>query len=120
MAGRLMLARVQVDPAVLDLDARRATAGISVREMCRRAGANQSTWFKWKAGKFSPGLRQLRRLELAVGLGAPADEALTHREAVAAITGCAAAVTPLAYEAAIRAYFRLRQLAIPADMQEAD
>lgn len=45
-----------------DIEARAGLAGISMAEVCRRAGVAQSTFTRWKAGKTEPTLDIYRKL----------------------------------------------------------
>lgn len=45
-----------------DIEARARLAGLSLAELCRRAGIAQSTFTRWKAGTTEPTLSVYRRL----------------------------------------------------------
>ena len=49
-----------------DIEALAWKAGLSMAEVCRRAGLAQSTFTRWKAGKTEPTLDAYRRLYRAV------------------------------------------------------
>lgn len=42
-----------------------ADAGLSVRALCARAGVNQSTWTRWKAGSNTPNMSTWSRVQEA-------------------------------------------------------
>jgi predicted transcriptional regulator len=46
-----------------DLTQRARRAGLSMAEVCRRAGIAESTPSRWKAGTFEPRLSVLRKVE---------------------------------------------------------
>lgn len=45
-----------------DVEARARVAGLSIKEVCRRAGIAQSTFARWKAGTTSPRLDVCNRI----------------------------------------------------------
>lgn len=47
---------------VLDLERRARACGLTIREVCDRAGIYQSTWTRWKAGKNPANLGPLNRV----------------------------------------------------------
>jgi transcriptional regulator with XRE-family HTH domain len=64
-------------PALLSpiaIEALAAQAGLSMAEVCRRAGVAQSTFTRWKAGKTEPTLDVYRKLCAAVPLPAASTE----------------------------------------------
>lgn len=49
-----------------DVEAKLAGAGSNVAEMCRLAGIAQTTWGRWKRGKFHPSYRTQRKVTEAI------------------------------------------------------
>ncbi|MCW5697946.1 MAG: helix-turn-helix transcriptional regulator [Bauldia sp.] len=49
-----------------DIDARRASAGLTREAVCRRAGVNSETWRRTAKGRTQPNLRTLIKLDDAV------------------------------------------------------
>lgn len=52
-----------------DIEAEASAAGLSMAEVCRRAGIAQSTFARWKAGKTEPTLDVCRKLRDVVSPG---------------------------------------------------
>lgn len=56
----------------LEVEAKAKDAGLSIADVCKRAGIAQSTFSRWKAGKTAPTLTIYQRIEAVL---APAAEA---------------------------------------------
>lgn len=46
-----------------DVEAKAKDAGLSIADVCKRAGIAQSTFSRWKAGRTSPTLTIYQRIE---------------------------------------------------------
>ena len=51
---------------IFDAEAEAAMAGVSVQELCRRAGLNRATWQRWKAGTVGPTLANWQRVQAVI------------------------------------------------------
>lgn len=49
-----------------DVEAKAKVAGLSIADVCKRAGIAQSTFSRWKAGKTAPTLTIYQRIEAAL------------------------------------------------------
>ena len=56
------LAEMHISNPVQQIEARAQQAGLSVTELCHKAGVARSTFTRWKAGTTSPTQRILKRL----------------------------------------------------------
>lgn len=45
-----------------EIECQAAAAGLSLRELCARAGIAQSTFYRWRAGATEPQVRVYRRI----------------------------------------------------------
>ena len=45
-----------------EIERQAAAVGLSLRELCARAGIAQSTFYRWKAGNTEPQVRVYRRI----------------------------------------------------------
>lgn len=59
--------------SVDQLEARANAAGLSMNEVCRRAGIARSTFTRWKAGETLPTLRVLRKVNHAIDNDEPTE-----------------------------------------------
>jgi predicted transcriptional regulator len=59
-----------------DIEQRAHAMGLSLAEVCRRAGIAQSTWVRWKAGLSEPRLHVYRALVAATARRRPAKREL--------------------------------------------
>jgi transcriptional regulator with XRE-family HTH domain len=48
-----------------EIEARAKEAGLSLAELCERAGIALSTFYRWRSGDTSPSVNVYRRLEAA-------------------------------------------------------
>ena len=67
-----------------DIERKAAEAGITLKEVCVRAGIAQSTFSRWKAGKTEPTLDVYRRIRDALLPVQPAPGASPSRRTAAA------------------------------------
>lgn len=56
-----------------DIERLAAEAGLTLKEVCARAGIAQSTFSRWKAGKTEPTLDVYRRIRDAIRPTSPAE-----------------------------------------------
>jgi len=51
---------------IADVERRAALNGMSIRELCREAGVNTSTWTRWKSGLTTPTFATWGKIEAAL------------------------------------------------------
>jgi len=49
-----------------DIERQAAEAGLSLKELCARAGIAQSTFYRWRSGETEPQVRVYRRIKEAL------------------------------------------------------
>lgn len=67
-------------PTPADLEGAATRKGLSIAEVCKRAGVARSTFTRWKSGDTSPTISVLEKLVQALG----ADEQKTNPDSEAA------------------------------------
>jgi transcriptional regulator with XRE-family HTH domain len=94
-----------------EIEAEAAAAGLSMAEVCRRAGVAQSTFTRWKSGKTEPTLDVYRKLRDAASLSSGGPMGDTVAGSIGGY-GVAERQTPL--------LFPTRHAALPTDAEMAE
>ena len=49
-----------------DIESRASKAGITIKDLLRKAGVNRATWWRWSTGQFKPRAGTVERIEAAL------------------------------------------------------